>query len=121
MRKVALGVLVGAGLGAVDGLSSWLSPDARRILLAIVTGSTLKGVVTGLLAGRIATRTRCTTVSVVTGLVIGLVLSSLSARGQPSHYWEIVLPGMLVGAFTGFVTQRYGAGAAGTTAPATTR
>jgi hypothetical protein len=27
--------------------------------------------------------------------------------GQPGHYVEIVLPGMLVGALVGFVTQRY--------------
>jgi hypothetical protein len=35
------------------------------------------------------------------------VLSSLAAIGQHGHYLEIVLPGMLVGALTGFVTQRY--------------
>lgn len=31
----------------------------------------------------------------------------MAAIGQADHYWEIVLPGMLVGAIVGFVTQRY--------------
>jgi hypothetical protein len=35
-------------------------------------------------------------------------LSALAAAGQPEHYWAIVLPGMLLGVITGFVTQRFG-------------
>jgi hypothetical protein len=35
------------------------------------------------------------------------VLSTVAAQGQPGHYWEIVLPGMLVGLLTGFIAQRY--------------
>ena len=37
----------------------------------------------------------------------GLALSFAVALSQPGHYMEIVLPGMLVGALVGFVTQRY--------------
>ena len=44
---------------------------------------------------------------VVAGLVIGFALSHVAAMGQPGHYAEIVLPGMLLGAIVGFVTQRY--------------
>ena len=44
---------------------------------------------------------------VVAGLAIGFALSHLAAMGQPGHYAEIVLPGMLLGAIVGFVTQRY--------------
>jgi hypothetical protein len=54
---------------------------------------------------------RSTSVGVVAGLLIGGLLSSLAALGQPDHYLEIVLPGMLLGAIVGFVTQRYPAGA----------
>ena len=107
MRKPLLGACVGAVLGAVDGATAWFSPDARPIIAAIVVGSTVKGLATGLLAGFIARWRRSTTLGVCAGVVIGFVLSSLAAIGQGSHYLEIVLPGMLVGAMTGFITQRY--------------
>ena len=107
MNKPALGMLVGAILGALDGLSAWLSPEARPMMVTIVVGSTVKGIVTGALAGLIARRRQSLTLGVVAGVVIGFVLSSLVAIGQAGHYMEIVLPGMLVGALVGFVTQRY--------------
>ena len=107
MSKPLLGVLLGAALGALDGASAWLSADARPIILTIIVGSTFKGVITGLLAGLIARWRQSTMLGVVAGLVIGLALSHVAAMGQPGHYAEIVLPGMLLGAVVGFVTQRY--------------
>src|SRR5688572_15152030 len=94
-------------LGLLDGLSAWFSPEARPIFITIVAGSTVKGIITGLLAGVIANWKQSTTVGIAAGLAIGFVLSSLASLSQPDHYWEIVLPGMLVGAIVGFVTQRY--------------
>jgi hypothetical protein len=91
----------------LDGLSAWLSPEARPMMLAIVVGSTVKGVVTGLLAGLIARWRHSVALGIGAGVAIGLVLSSAAAIAQGSHYWEIVLPGMLVGVLVGFVTQRY--------------
>jgi hypothetical protein len=107
VTKPLLGVTVGAALGLLDGLSAWFSPDARPILITIVVGSTVKGIITGLLAGLIANWKHSTTVGIVAGLGIGFVLSTLAALPQPDHYWEIVLPGMLVGGIVGFVTQRF--------------
>ncbi len=107
MSKPLLGVLLGAALGALDGASAWLSPDARPIIVTIIIGSTIKGVMTGLLAGFIARWRQSTMLGVVAGLVIGFALSHVAAVGQPGHYAEIVLPGMLLGAIVGFVTQRY--------------
>jgi hypothetical protein len=107
MSKPVLGLTVGAILGLLDGASAWFSPDARPLMLAIVVGSTLKGLATGLIAGLVARWRRSVGLGVGAGLVAGCVLSSLAAIGQTGHYLEIVLPGMLVGALTGFVTQRY--------------
>ena len=107
MSKPLLGTLVGAVLGVLDGLSAWFAPEARPIFVSIVIGSTLKGLVTGLLAGLIARWRRSTLLGIVAGLLIGFALSSVVALSQPGHYMEIVLPGMLVGALVGFVTQRY--------------
>jgi hypothetical protein len=120
MNKPLLGIVIGGILGALDGLSAWFSPDAQPMIIWIVLASTLKGVVTGLLAGMVARWRRSTTLGVLAGLFFGFLLSSIAALGQPGHYFEIVLPGMLVGALVGFVTQRYpqhgiaGAGSAGT-------
>jgi hypothetical protein len=44
---------------------------------------------------------------VAAGLTIGFALSAVVAYAQGSHHLEIILPGMLVGALAGFVTQWY--------------
>jgi hypothetical protein len=107
MSKPILGLVVGALLGLLDGASAWFSPEARPLMLTIVLGSTAKGLVTGLIAGLVARWRRSLVLGIGAGIVVGFILSSLAAVGQANHYWEIVLPGMVVGALTGFVTQRY--------------
>jgi hypothetical protein len=107
VSKPVLGILLGAALGMLDGASAWLSADARPVIVTIVVGSTVKGVITGLLAGLIARWRQSTLLGLVGGLAIGFVLSHVAAIAEPGHYAEIVLPGMLLGAIVGFVTQRY--------------
>jgi hypothetical protein len=107
MTKPVLGLVVGGVLGLLDGLSAWFSPEARPILLGIVIGSTVKGLVTGVIAGLIARWKHSVALGLLSGLALGFAGSSLAAWSQPDHYFEIVLPGMLVGAIVGFVTQRY--------------
>ena len=93
--------------GALDGLSAWFSPEARPQIVGIVLASTGKGMVVGYLAGLVANRRQSVAVGVLAGLLFGMVLSFFAALGQGDHYLEIVLPGMLVGALAGFITQRY--------------
>ena len=107
MNKPLIGVVAGGVLGVLDGASAWFSPEARPTIIAIIAGSTIKGVITGLLAGLIATRKRSVAFGVAAGLIVGFVLSAIVAFAQGDHHLEIILPGMLVGALTGFVTQRY--------------
>ena len=114
MSKPVIGIAAGGLLGLLDGLSAWFSPDARPMMGTIIIGSTLKGFITGLLAGVIANRKQSVPLGVVAGLLIGLGLSTIVAIAQGDHYLEIILPGMLVGAITGFVTQRYSAAGART-------
>jgi hypothetical protein len=112
MSKTVFGMLVGGVLGLLDGLSAWFYPEARTMMAQIVIGSTIKGIVTGAIAGWVARRLRSVASGVGVGSIAGFALSVLAAQGQPDHFWEIVLPGMLVGAVTGFATQRYRAAAA---------
>jgi hypothetical protein len=107
MSKTAFGMLVGGVLGLMDGLSAWFYPEARTMMAQIIIGSTVKGIVTGGIAGWIARRLRSIAAGVGVGVTAGFALSTLAAQGQPDHFWAIVLPGMLVGAITGFATQRY--------------
>jgi len=111
MTKPGLGVLAGAVLGLLDGLSAWAYPEARAMMLSIVVSSTIKGVLTGAAAGWLARVWRSTPGGIAAGIAIGFVFSSVAAlpvmADNPSRYYDIVLPGMLLGAFVGFVTQRY--------------
>jgi hypothetical protein len=91
----------------LDGLSAWFSPEARPMIMGIVLSSTVKGVLTGLAAGLIARARRSMALGLFAGLLMGLTLTSLAAVGQGDHYMEIILPGILLGAIVGVVTQRY--------------
>ena len=109
VNKPLLGLLIGGVLGLFDGLSAWAYPEARAMMAAIVTGSVIKGVVTGLAVGLIARWRRSLALGMAAGGVLGAVLSVLAAVGQPDHFWAIVIPGMLLGVVTGYATQRFGA------------
>ena len=106
MTRPVLGVVAGGALGLIDGLSAWFYPEARTMMLAIILGSTIKGLLTGLAVGFIATWKQSLPLGILAGTLVGFVLSSLVAMGQPAQYWEIVLPVMLVGVITGIICQR---------------
>ena len=42
MSKPLIGILVGAVLGAFDGLTAWFTPEVRDQLTGIVVSSTIK-------------------------------------------------------------------------------
>jgi hypothetical protein len=114
MSKPLLGLTLGAVLGCLDGASAYLYPypEVRAAIVGIVIGSTFKGLLTGLAAGFAANRLRSLPAGIGIGLLVGLVLSWLVAA-MPSetgehYYWEIMLPGSLLGAVVGFATQRFG-------------
>ena len=108
MNKVLLGLLVGAGLGALDGLTAWFTPEARAQIAGIVMGSTFKGLVAGVLIGLFARRVKSVPATLVFGTVLGLLFAYFIAHMQGKYYFEIMLPGAIVGLLTGYVTQRYG-------------
>jgi hypothetical protein len=113
MKKPVLGVVVGGVLGIFDGLSALISaPEVAPMIMEIVIGSTFKGVIVGLLVGWFATRTRSVPAGIVVGLAVGAFFAFLIAA-MPSpdgshYYWEIVLPGSVLGMIVGYATQRYG-------------
>ncbi len=107
MTRPAIGVVAGGALGLIDGMSAWFYPEARAMMVPIILGSTVKGLLTGLSVGLIAKWKQSLPLGILAGALVGFVLSSLVALGQPVQYWEIVLPGMLVGVITGIICQRW--------------
>ena len=119
MNKVLLGLLLGAILGAVDGLSSWFTPAVRTQLAGIVIGSTVKGIIAGIAIGFFARKVHSLALGILFGLAVGFVLAFIVAQMQHGYYFEIILPGSIVGIIVGYATQRYGTASGGV--PATTR
>jgi hypothetical protein len=116
MSKPIFGLLLGGFLGIFDGLSAWFSaPEVRPQIVGIVIGSTFKGLVAGVLIGYFARKVRSLPLGILFGLAVGAFFAYLIAM-QPNeqgghYYWEIMLPGSLLGMIVGFATQKHGAGA----------
>jgi hypothetical protein len=111
MNKPLFGLILGAVLGALDGLTAWFTPEVRSQILGIVLGSTFKGLVAGVLIGWFAKKVNSMPLGILFGLAVGLVLAfGVAAMPQPSgkhYYFEIMLPGSIVGAIVGYATQKY--------------
>ena len=113
MKKPILGLLLGGVLGIFDGLTALLSaPETAPMILGIVIGSTIKGVLVGLIVGWFATRKHSIPAGVVLGLAVGAFFAFLvAAMPNPDgthYYWQIMLPGSVLGMIVGYATQRYG-------------
>ena len=112
MNKALLGLILGGVLGAFDGLTAWFTPAVRDQLLGIVIGSTAKGLVAGVLIGYFARKVRSLPLGIFFGLTLSLLLAyAVAAMPNPSgqhYYFEIMLPGGIVGAVIGYATQRFG-------------
>jgi len=113
MNKVTLGFLLGALLGAIDGCTAWLAPEARSHMVPIIMGATIKGIITGLAAGFFARKVNSLIGGALFGLAVGFVLSFLVAYNEHGHYVNIVTAGSIVGLILGLATQRSGARAGG--------
>ena len=109
MSKPLIGILLGAVLGALDGLTAWFTPAVRNQLAGIVVSSTFKGVIAGVAIGFFAKKFRSLTIGILFGLAVGALLAFLTARfAVGGYYFEIMLPGSMVGLIVGFATQKYG-------------
>ena len=108
MSKPVFGLVLGGILGILDGLTAWFTPDVRNELLFIVIGSTIKGLIAGIAIGYFARKYRSLPLGVVFGLAVGAALAFFVAYMQGKYYFEIMLPGSLLGLIVGFATQRYG-------------
>lgn len=112
MNKIVVGLIFGIVLGAVDGATALFYPETRPLIAGIMVGSSFKGMLVGLLSGWFARKVQSTGWGIALGSVLGLLFAFLVAlmdasKGK-SHYLEIMLPGFIVGAIIGFLTQKMG-------------
>ena len=117
MNKPVLGLLLGGVLGAFDGLTALVSaPETAPQITGIIIGSTIKGLIVGAIVGWYATRVQSLAKGVLVGLVVAAFFAFLIAampNEQGGHYWwEIILPGSIVGLIVGYATQKFGRPAA---------
>jgi hypothetical protein len=115
MNKPVLGLVAGGVLGIFDGLTALVSaPEVAPQIAGIVAGSCANGLAAGMLIGWFAKKVNNLTAGVVFGLAMGALFALPFAlmpdptTGQ-QYFWEILIPGSLVGLIVGFLTQRYGA------------
>jgi peptidoglycan/LPS O-acetylase OafA/YrhL len=113
MNKPVFGLVLGAVLGIFDGLSALVSaPEVAPDIAGIVVGSTLKGVLAGVLIGWFAKKVNSLPLGIVFGLAVGALLAlpiaiMNSNALHRNYYWQIMLPGCVVGLIVGYATQRY--------------
>jgi hypothetical protein len=112
VNKIVIGLLLGLVLGAIDGATAWFYPETRSVIASIMVGSSIKGMIVGLFTGWFARKVQSTGWGIVVGSALGLLFAFAVAamdatKGKP-HYLEIMLPGFVVGAIIGFLTQKWG-------------
>jgi len=112
MNKIAIGLIAGLILGALDGATAWFYPETHSVIAGILVGSSIKGMIVGVLSGWFARKVQSTAWGIVIGSGLGLLFAFIVAamdasKGKP-HYLEIMLPGFVVGALIGFLTQKMG-------------
>ncbi len=111
MTKPIFGLLLGGILGVFDGLTAYFTPEVRDQLLSIVFGSTFKGLIAGLSIGYFSKKVNNLPLGILFGLGVGLVLAWIVAAFPDAngkhYYFEIMLPGAIVGAIVGYATQKY--------------
>lgn len=108
MNKPLFGLLLGGVLGVFDGLTALISaPETRPEIVGIVIGSMIKGLIAGGLIGYFAKKVKSVPLGILFGLVVGALLAYLVILLGNPYFWELILPGSLVGVIVGYATQKH--------------
>jgi hypothetical protein len=109
LTKPILGLAVGGALGLIDGLSGFFEPSLAPVMTSVITFSMLKGLISGVAIGYFSKRVKSMPLGLIAGLVIAAVFSLLVIlHAGMGLFWDIMLPGMLLGLIVGFATQKFG-------------
>jgi hypothetical protein len=98
--------LLGGFLGVFDGLTALFTPEVRAQIVGIVIGSTVKGLLAGVIIGFFAKKVHSLAVGTIFGLAVGAFFAYLILLMNPGHALNIMLPGSLVGLIVGYTAQK---------------
>ena len=113
MNRPVLGLILGGVLGVFDGLSALVTaPETAPQIGGIVGGSVVKGIIAGALIGWVSRRAKSLGAILLWGGLIGFLFAALISvlqqlSGEPAYYWQIMLPGTILGIIVGYATFRY--------------
>ena len=107
MNKILVGLILGTLLGIFDGLTAWFTPAVRSGLVGIVFGSTLKGLIAGVIIGVFARKVESVALGLIFGILVSAFFAYLVAAMQGKYYVEIITPGALVGLIVGYAAFRH--------------
>ena len=114
LTKPMLGLAVGGTLGLLDGLSGFLEPSLTPLMSSVITFSLLKGLVSGVAIGYFSKRIHSMPLGIWAGVLIAAGFSMLLIlKTGIALFWDIILPGTLLGVIVEFATQRFGKQAVG--------
>ena len=109
LTKPMLGLAVGGTLGLLDGLSGFLEPSLAALMTSVITFSLLKGLVSGAAIGYFSKKVHSMLFGILFGVIIAASFSMLLIlKAGMALFFDIMLPGMLLGVIVGFATQRFG-------------
>src|SRR6266436_1589109 len=109
LTKPMLGLAVGGVLGLLDGLSGFFEPSLAPVMGSVITFSLLKGLLAGIATGYVSQRVHSMLLGIPAGVGIAAVLSLVVIlRAGMALFWDIMIPGMLLGLIVGFATQKFG-------------
>jgi hypothetical protein len=109
LTKPMLGLAVGGTLGLLDGLSGFLEPSLAPLMTSVITFSLLKGLVSGAAIGYFSKKVHSMLFGILFGVIIAAAFSMLLIlKAGMALFFDIMLPGMLLGVIVGFATQRFG-------------
>ena len=112
MSKPILGLVLGGILGIFDGLTALFTPEVVPQIMGIIIGSTVKGLIAGVAIGFFARKVNSLPLGIIFGFAVGLLLAfavaAMPDENGKHYYFQIMLPGSIVGLIVGFATQKYG-------------
>src|SRR3982074_559626 len=109
LTKPMLGLAVGGTLGLLDGLSGFLEPSLAPLMSSVITFSLLKGLASGVAIGYFSKKVHSMLFGILAGVLIAAAFCMLLIlKAGMALFWDIVLPGMLLGVIVGFATQKFG-------------
>lgn len=109
ISRVLLGMALGGILGLADGLSGFFSPKLAPVMTTVIAVSVLKGLLCGVIIGAFSRRVQSLPLGITAGLAIALLLSyAVVLRAGQELFWDIMLPGALLGLIVGIATQKFG-------------